>query len=186
MADTTRPWTPYAGTPATTTKATMPPGNVGQWAVIIAILALVLWQGYQQRQVPGPTPGPDPVIVEPDEDQQQDTQPDDKDQADGQTDGTYLVVVSESKGRSEVEVSALNQYAFWREYLPAKGMRWYLLDPDDKDATGYVNWAAKKNKKPPFIMHVNGSEPQWLGDFPPKGYDMAAPDLGAYKAQLGD
>ena len=81
--------------------------------------------------------------------------------------GSFLVVVSESKNRPVADIKVLNDEAFWNGYLKEKKMSWYLLDPDDNDATTYKQFAARKNVEPPFIIHAKGSEVIWLDKFPP-------------------
>lgn len=172
-------------------KPQQPPtgGNNGAMAgvlgtIIIVLVAFLLWGKFTPPELAPDGPGPAPVqpiqpdgggdvIVEP--------TPDKTPQG---VEGTYLVVVSESKGRPQEQISALNQYAFWREYLPGQKMKWYLLDPNDNDATGYVEYGKTQNMDPPFILHVRGTEPLWLEKFPPDGYNPKKPDLSAYKNKI--
>ena len=139
------------------------------------------------------TPGPGPVI---DQSQQAEVKPDQQEPDTTPApafnpEGTFVVVVSESKARPVEEVSALNQFDFWRRWLPDHGMKWYLLDPQDADATTYLEYAKTQNQEPPFIIHVDKtrldgdkSPVLWLEMFPPADYDPRKPSLSTYQSRI--
>ena len=155
--------------------------------LILGVLGYLLVDRFGYQPV---APGPGPVI-----DQSQPVEPDQKPDTTPapsfNPDGTFVVVVSESKARPVDEVSALNQFDFWRRWLPDHGVKWYLLDPQDVDATTYLAYAKTQNQEPPFIIHVDKtrldgdkSPVLWLEMFPPADYDPRKPSLSPYQTRI--
>ncbi len=122
---------------------------------IAALLAIQYHRGHWPFQSKFETPAPviDNNTEPPIEDDKQEQQLPDK----SDLEGSYLVVVEESKNRTVERIKVLNDYGFWFT-LRDRGLKGFrVLDPDSAESSSFVAEARKRAIAQPFVMHVSAT-----------------------------